>query len=178
MDDGANRVFGDLDVDRALRLARRCDETGFELLSWHEITHRNVELLELGVAAQLDDLHPISERHRDTAERVRRRNEHHVGEVVIEVEVMIVERFVLLGVEHFEQRGRRITPEITRHLVDFIEEKHGIVGASLAKRLNDPSRERANIRAPMTADLGFVTHAAQREPDEFPTGRTRNRASE
>ena len=35
------------------------------------------------------------------------RDEHHVGQVVVEIEVVIVEGVVLLGVEHLEQRRRR-----------------------------------------------------------------------
>ena len=54
-------------------------------------------------------------------QRIRRGDEHHLGQVEIDLEVMIVEGVVLLGIEHFEQRRRRIAAEVHRHLVDLIE---------------------------------------------------------
>ena len=36
-------------------------------------------------------------------ERVRRRHEHHVRQIVIDLEIVVVEGVVLLGVQHFEQ---------------------------------------------------------------------------
>ena len=60
-------------------------------------------------------------------ERVRGRDEHHVRQVIVQVEVVIVERAVLLRVEHLEQRRRRISAEIRRHLVDLVEQDHGVV---------------------------------------------------
>ena len=60
-------------------------------------------------------------------QRVRRRDEHHVREVVVEVEVVVVEAVVLLGVEHLEQRRRRVAAEVGRHLVDLVEQEDRVV---------------------------------------------------
>jgi hypothetical protein len=57
---------------------------------------------------------------------VRRADEHHVREVVLDVEVVVEERVVLLGVEHLEQRRRRVAAEVHRHLVDFVEQEHRV----------------------------------------------------
>ena len=53
-------------------------------------------------------------------------DEHHLREVVVEVEVVVVEGVVLLGVEHLEQRRRRIAAEVGRHLVDLVEQEHRV----------------------------------------------------
>ncbi len=42
---------------------------------------------------------------------------------------MIVERVVLLGVEHLEQRRRGIAAEVGRHLVDLVEQEDRVVRA-------------------------------------------------
>ncbi len=63
-----------------------------------------MHLLVLGIAGDADDLHAVHQRRRNV-ERVRRRNEHHVREVVIDLEVMVVEGVVLLRIQHLEQRG-------------------------------------------------------------------------
>ena len=52
--------------------------------------------------------------------------------VEIDFEVVVVERRVLLRVEHFEQRRGRIAAEVHRHLVDFVEQEQRIVHAGLA----------------------------------------------
>jgi hypothetical protein len=36
-------------------------------------------------------------------QRVGRRHEHHVRQVVIDLQIVVVERRVLLGIEHFQQ---------------------------------------------------------------------------
>ena len=159
MDHRADRVLGDLQIHVA--------EAGFLLLAVDQVAHGDVELLELRVAGELDDLHPVLERERDAAERVRGRDEHHVREVVVEVEVVVVERGVLLGIEHLEERRRRVAPEVARHLVDLVEEEDRVVRADLAQRLDDPAGEGADVRAPVAADLRLVADAAEAQPDEL-----------
>ena len=67
----------------------------------NQVLARNLDLLVLGVAGDADDLHPIHQRRRNV-ECIRRRDEHHVGEVVVHLQIMVVEGVVLLGVEHFQ----------------------------------------------------------------------------
>src|SRR5262249_49523938 len=74
----------------------------------------DLDLLILGVAGDADDLQAIHERRRNV-ERVCRRHEHHVGEIVVDLEIVVVEGMILLGVEHLEQGRGRITAEIGPH---------------------------------------------------------------
>ena len=109
---------------------------------------------------------------------VRRAHEHHLGQVEIDLEVVVVERRVLLGVQHFEQRRRRVAAEIHRHLVDFVEQEQRIADLHLAEVLHDLARHRADVRAAMTADLGLVANAAERHPHELAIGRARDALAE
>jgi len=68
-----------------------------------QIAPRNVLLLVLGVAGQPDHLHAVEERRRDI-QRVGGADEHDLGQVEIDLEVMVGEGRVLLRIEHFEQR--------------------------------------------------------------------------
>ncbi len=63
---------------------------------------------------------------RRNVERVRGGHEHHVGQVEIDLQVMIVELVVLLGVEHLKQRRSRIATEIHAHLVDLVEQEQRV----------------------------------------------------
>ena len=86
---------------------------------------------------------------------------HHLGKVEIHLEVMVVERPVLLGIEHFEQCGGRIATKIRGHLVDFVEKEQRIAYAALREVLDDLARHGTDVGPAMTADFRFVTHAAQ-----------------
>ena len=109
---------------------------------------------------------------------VRRADEHHVREVVLDVEIVVEERAVLLGVEHFEQRRRRVAAEVHRHFVDLIEHDDGVFRAGLLHHLDELSGKGADIRAAMSADLSFIAHAAQRHADKLAAGRLSDRHTE
>ena len=53
------------------------------------------------------------------------------------------------------------------HLVDFVEQEQRIADAGLRQVLQDLARHRADVSAAMAADLGFVTHAAERHAHEL-----------
>jgi hypothetical protein len=85
---------------------------------------------------------------------------------------------VVFGIEHFQQRGRRVAAEILPELVDFVEENDGVHDFRASHRLDDPPRHRADVGPAVSANLRFVTHAAERHADEFPAERPRDRAAE
>ena len=127
----------------------------------HEVALGDVQLLELRVTRDADDLHPILQRARDPLETVRRGDEHHLREIVVDVEVVVVERPVLLRVEHLEERRRGIAAEIGGHLVHLVEQEDGVPRPGLLHRLDDFPWERADVRPAVTADLRLVSHAAE-----------------
>ena len=70
---------------------------------------------------------------------MRRGDEHHVGEIVVDLEIMVLEGVVLLGVEHFQQgrrRDRQAYPRKPglpglRHLINKAELMKGPMGAAV-----------------------------------------------
>ncbi len=100
-------------------------------------------------------------------QHVRGGDEEHLRQVVLHVEVVIDEHEVLFGIEHFEQRRRRIAAEVHRHLVDFIEHEDRVLGAGLLHHLDDLAGQRADVGAAMSAHFGFIAHAAQRHANEL-----------
>ncbi len=109
---------------------------------------------------------------------VRRADEHDVGQVVLDVEIVIEERVVLFRIEHLEERRRGVAAEVHRHLVDFVEQEDRILRTGLLHHLDDLAGERADVGAAVAADLGFVTHAAEREAHELAVHRARDRLGE
>ena len=160
-----------MDVELALLQA-----VGLDLLE-DQVLAGDRDLLVLGVAGQPDDLHAVHQRLRH-AQRVRRGDEHHVRQVVVDLEVMVVEGRVLLGIEHLEQRRRRIAAEIRAELVDLVEQEQRVRRLRLLHALQDLARQRADIGPAMAADLGLVTHAAQRHAHEVAARRLGDRLAE
>ena len=85
---------------------------------------------------------------------------------------------VLLGIEHLEQRRRRITPEVATQLVDLVEHEDGVARLDSLQALQDAARQGADVRSPVAADLGLVADATQRDPRELPVHGARDRAAQ
>ena len=91
---------------------------------------------------------------------------------------MVAERVVLRRVEHLEQRSRRVAPVVRTDLVDLVEEHDGVHRAGLADRADDPPGQRADVGAPVPADLGLVAHTTEGDAHERPTERPRDGLTE
>ena len=121
----------------------------------------------LGVARQLDDLHPVAQRRRDRIEQVARGDEEHLREVEGHLEVVVLEGVVLLRIEDLEQGRGRIATEVHADLVDLVEHEDRVVAARGLDVLDDPAGQRADVRAPVAADLRLVVDAAQAHAHEL-----------
>src|ERR687887_415536 len=143
-----------------------------------EVALRDPELLVLGVAGELDHVHPIQERRRDRLELVRGADEEDLREVEREVEVVVAEGRVLLGVEYLEHRARRIAAEVGAHLVDLVDEEDGVPRLGVAQGAQDRARHGPDVGAPVAADLRLVAHAADRDAHELALERARDRLAE
>ena len=142
------------------------------LAARHEEARRDGDLLVLGVAVDADDLEAVEQSLGDLLGDVRRGDEEHLGEVDLEVEVVVAEGRVLRRVEDLEQRGRRIAAPVGAELVDLVEQDHRVHGAGVAQGPHEAARERADVGAPVTADLGLVADAAEAHAHELAVQRS------
>ena len=83
-----------------------------------------------------------------------------------EVEVVVAEARVLLRVEHLEHRGGRVAAEVGSHLVDLVDQEDGIARLGVAEGPDDGAGHRADVGAPVAADLRLVSDTADRDPRE------------
>ena len=122
--------------------------------------------------------HAIAQGVRNRVELVRSADEEHLREVERKVEVVISEGRVLLRIEHLEHRACRIATPVGSHLVDLVDHEHRVLRAGVADRPDDRPGHRSDVRAPMAPDLGLVPDAADRDADELPVERARDRLAE
>ena len=153
------RQLGDLQV------AGR-QPVGVELLG-DDVLLGDQRLFFLAVAGKLKHFHPVQQGRGDRLQHVGRGDEHDLGQVEIDVEVMVAEGRVLLGVEDLQERGRGVAAEVGAELVDLVEHEDRVVRRGLANALDDPAGHGGHVGAAMAADLGLVVHAAQADPDEL-----------
>ena len=78
---------------------------GLVLTGRGEFEVGDLDLLQLGLAGELQDLHAVTLGLGYGVQHVRRADKHDVREVVLNVEVVIQERVVLFGIQDLEQRG-------------------------------------------------------------------------
>ena len=130
------------------------------------------DLVVLGVAVDLHQLHPVQQRRRDVLDHVGGRQEHHVGQVQIQIEVVVAERVVLRRVEHLQQGRRWVAAVVGADLVDLVEQHDGVHRPRLADGAHDAARQRADVGPPVTTDLGLVAHAAEGDANELAAQRT------
>ena len=139
---------------------------------------RDLELLFLGVARQLEHLHAVPQRVGHRVEDVGRGDKQHLGQIERHIQVMVSEGVVLLRIEYFEEGRRRIAAKVRAELVDFIEDEYGVSDAGATEALDDLAGQRADVRAAVPADLRFVAHAAERHAHELAAERRRDRTRE
>ena len=120
-----------------------------------------------GVAGELDDFHAVTEGGGHGVDHVSGGDEEDAGEVEGDVEVMVGEAVVLLGIEDFEEGGGGVAAEVHADFVDFIEHEDGVAGGGLAEVLDDASGHGADVGAAVAADFRLVAHAAEGHADEF-----------
>ena len=99
-------------------------------------------------------------------------------QVELDVEVVVAERVVLRRVEHLEQRRRRVAAPVGADLVDLVEHDHRVHRPGVAQGADEPARQRADVGAPVAADLGLVADAAERHAHELAAERARDRLAD
>ena len=80
---------------------------------------------------------------------------------------MIREVLVLLGIQHFQKRVRRVTLEVSADLVHFIEEEYGVVNSAVLDVGDDSAGDGSDVSPSVASDLSLVSHSAQGHSGEF-----------
>ncbi len=90
---------------------------------------------------------------------------------------MVLEMTVLFGIQDFEKCRSRISLVVAADLIDLVQHDQRVLDARLFHAARDTTRQSSYIRAAMSADLCFVTHAAERHADILFAERFGNRSA-
>ena len=162
-------VVGDHFLDRAGADDQvfRGQAVGVKLLG-DDVFLGDQRLLFFAVAGKMQDLHPVEQGGGDRLQDVGGRDEHDLREVEIDIQIIVPEGGILLGVKHFQERRGGVSAKVAAELVHLVEHEHGIVRPGFANPLDDPAGQRGDVGAAMAADLGLVVDAAQADAHELP----------
>ena len=131
-------------------------------LTRHQVTLGNLYLLLGDVTAHLDEFHTVEQWTRDGAEVVGSGDEEYLRQVVVDVEIVVVERLVLLWVEYFKKCRRRVAVEVGLcYLVYFVKDEHRVGTSCLLDVLDDASQHSSDVSTAMTTNLSLVVQTAQ-----------------
>ena len=133
----------------------------------HEVLLCDVHLILEDVARDVNHLHTVAQRCRDILDVVGRSDEQYLREVVFGIEVVIVERGVLLRVEHLEQCARWVAVVRARHLVYLVEDNHRVRRATALYGLDDTARHSTDVCLAVTANLRLVVQTTERYAAEL-----------
>ncbi len=129
----------------------------FDLLR-QQVTLGDVKLFIFGVTGEANHFHTIQQRRRNV-HGVRRRHEHHIAEIVIHFQIVVVKGHVLFRIQHLKQRRSRVAAHVGRHFVDLIQQEQRVFDPHFRHFLDQFARHRANIGPTMTANFRFIAHA-------------------
>ena len=131
------------------------------------MTLADLHFLVFGIAGDFDHLHPVPQRTRNLLGVVGGGDEENLRKIVGDVEEVIGERAVLLGIENLEHRRRRVAAVIGRQLVDLVEQDDRVDRAGSLHRVDDATRHRTDVGPAVAPDLGLVANATEAHPDEL-----------
>ena len=138
----------------------------------------DLELLLIGIAGELNDLHPVQQRPGDSIGGIGGGDEEYLREIEGHLQEVVPECTVLLPVQHLQQSGGRIAVDIGGQLVDLIQQQQGVTAPRPADTIDDTAGHSAHIGLPVTPDLGLIVDTAQRDPGQLPAGSTGHRHSD
>ena len=132
-----------------------------------KVALRYLKLLLIGVACKLYDLHTVEQRSGYGVKRVRGGDEEHLGQVEGYLKEIIPKCGVLLAVERFEQRRRRVAPIVGAKLVYFVKHHERVAALGLNDAVYDAAGHGAYVGLAVAAYLGLVMHTAERYAHEL-----------
>ena len=130
----------------------------------------DLHLLLVGIAGKLNDLHTIQQGPGNGVQGIGGGDKEHLREVKGDLQEIVPERTVLLAVQSFQQRRRRVAPVVGGQLIDLIQHHQGVAASRLDNAADEPSGHGADVGAPVTPDFRLIVDAAQRNTHQLAVG--------
>ena len=166
---GFPRVRGNDLPDRPIRHPQLplLQAVALELLG-HQVVFGNLKLLLVGVAGQLDQLHPVQQGPGNRLGGIGSSDKEHLGQVEGQFHKVVPEGRILLRVQHLQQSRRRVSPVVGAHLVNLIQQKQRIAAPRLVDGVQNTAGHRTHVGLAVAPDLRLVVDAAQRNTGQLP----------
>ena len=134
----------------------------------NQVALGDLHLFLVGVAGQLNDLHPVQQRPGDGVQGVGGGDKEHVGQVEGHLQEVVPEGGILLSVQYLQQSGGRVSPLIVAQLIDLIQQQQRVTAVRLLDGGNDTAGHGPHIGLAVAPDLGLIMDAAQGNAGHIP----------
>lgn len=84
------------------------------------------QLFSIRIAVHIDNFHTIQQRRRNRLDRVGSGNEQTLRQIDRQLDEMIAELLILVGIQHLKQRAGWIAVRVHRQFVHLVEQDDGI----------------------------------------------------
>ena len=132
----------------------------FHLLG-NQMILRNHQLFFIRVRSQFNDLHAVQQRSGNGIQGIGGSDKHDIAEIHRNLNEMIAIRFILLRIQHFQQRGTGVAAIIAAHFVHFVQQQQRISGTCLGHGCDNSAGHCPNIGFSVTADIRLVPNTPQ-----------------
>ena len=160
-------VFDEIFACRRCELQREVDRKIFHRLG-NQVAAHDFLFLFGEIPVDMNHFHAVEQRTGHGIQRIGRGNEKDLAQIVIEVEVIVVERVVLFRIEELEQRTLGISVvSLSRNLVDLVEHEERVVAFRLNDALHDASAHGGDVSSAVSANFALVMQTAERDTHIF-----------
>ena len=140
----------------------------------NQVLPGNLEFFNRRIAGELDHFHSVQQRLRYGVQAVGCAYKQHIRQIIGYIHVMIRKGAVLLRIQDFQQCAGRIPVVGSGQFIHLIQYHDRIGYTAFLDTIHDTSRHSPDISSSVAADICFVTHTAQADPDILPVQRLRD----
>ena len=125
----------------------------------NQVLCRDMHLLVLSIAADLNHFHTVQKGPWDWLQGIRRGNEQYLRQIHRDLQIVVAELPVLLTVQHFQKRREGIPLVIVADLVNLVQKHQRVLHLRLPQTVGNPARHRAYIGLPVSPDFRLVPYS-------------------
>ena len=151
----------DLLKSRLLELKLRLLKTMLLQLLRHKIVLGDFQFFLCKITAYIDHLHTVLEGRLDGLDIIGRRDEKHIRQIIIYIQIIIMECSILLRIKRFQKSRRRISLYILGKFIHLIEDDDRIGSTRTVDTVQDTSGQSTYVCLSVTADLRLIMHTAE-----------------
>ena len=127
----------------------------------------DLELLHSSITRELDHLHTIEQRLRNSISGISCTHKQYIGKVIWYIHIMICKASILFRIQNLKKSTGRITAVILGELIHLIQYHNRISGTASLHSFHDPTRHSSYVSSSVPTDFRFIPDSPKTDPNIF-----------